>query len=53
MKVKDLIELLKQYELNKDLVIYSNETKLKNYDFKGTDENSGQGELYVNEGEKI
>ena len=53
MKVKDLIELLKQYELNKDLVIYSNETKLKNYDLKGTYENSGQVELYVNEGEKI
>tara|TARA_R100000234_G_C4839950_1_gene110639 strand:+ start:312 stop:473 length:162 start_codon:yes stop_codon:yes gene_type:complete len=53
MKVKDLIDLLKQYELNKDLVIYSNETELKNYDFKGTYENEGQVELYVNEGEKL
>ena len=53
MKVKDLIDLLKQYELNKDLVIYSNETELKNYDFKGTYENEGQVELYVNEGETL
>ena len=53
MKVKDLIELLKKYELNKDLVIYSNETKLKNYDFQGSYENNGQVELYINEGEKI
>jgi hypothetical protein len=53
MKVKDLIKLLKQYELNKDLVIYSNETKLKNYDFQGSYENGGQVELYINEGENL
>jgi hypothetical protein len=53
MKVKDLIDLLKQYELNKDLVIYSNETKLKDYGFIGTYENEGQVELYVNEGKTL
>ena len=53
MKVRELINILKKYELNKDLVIYSNETKLKNYDFQGSYENDGQVELYINEGEKI
>ena len=53
MKVKDLIELLNTHDLNKDLVIYSNETKLKNYDLQGTYENEGQVELYVNEGETL
>ena len=53
MKVKDLIDLLKQYELNKDLVIYSNETKLKNYDLQGTYENEGQVELYLDEGKTL
>ena len=42
MKVKDLIYLLQQYELDKDLVIYSNENDLKNYGFIGAYENKGQ-----------
>ena len=53
MKVKDLIYLLQQYELDKDLVIYSNENDLKNYGFIGAYENKGQVDLYVKEGEKL
>jgi hypothetical protein len=53
MIVKDLIDLLKQYEPNKDLVIYSNETKLKDYNLQGTYENEGQVELYIDEGKKL
>ena len=53
MKVKDLIELLNKHDLNKDLVIYSNENDLKDYGFIGTYENEGQVELHVNEGKKL
>ena len=53
MKVKDLIELLNTHDLNKDLVIYSNENDLKDYGFIGTYENEGQVELHVNEGKKL
>ena len=53
MIVKDLIDLLKQCEPDKDLVIYSNETKLKDYNLQGTYENEGQVELYIDEGEKL
>ena len=53
MKVKDLIELLNTHDLNKDLVIYSNENDLKDYGFLGTYENEGQVELYINEGKKL
>ena len=49
-KVKQLIELLKQHDPNKDFVIYSNETNLKNYEFKGTYENEGQVEIHIEEG---
>ena len=49
-KVKHLIELLKQHDPNKDFVIYSNDTTLKNYEFKGTYENEGQVEIHIKEG---
>ena len=49
MIVKDLIDLLKQYEPDKDLVIYSNETKLKDYNLQGTYENDWEGEKIFDE----
>ena len=53
MKLKDLIELLKKHNQNKDFVIYSNETDLKDYEFIKTYENEGQVEIHINEGEKL
>ena len=53
MKVKELIEKLKKHDLNKDVVIYSNESDLMEYDFLGIYENQGQIELHVKEGYKL
>jgi hypothetical protein len=53
MKVKEFITILKEHDLNKDFVIYSNEQGLMNYDFLGLYENEGQVEIYINEGEKL
>jgi|TARA_R100001530_G_scaffold810_2_gene1404 hypothetical protein len=53
MKVRDLIKRLKEHDLNKDLVFYSNVRALKNYDFLNTYENEGQVEIIINEGEKL
>ena len=38
---------------NKNVVIYSNESELFEYDFFGIYENEGQIELHINEGEKL
>ena len=53
MKVKKLIEKLKQHNPNKNLVIYSNDNELMEYDFLGIYENEAQVELNVKEGEKL
>ena len=53
MKLKELIKKLKKYNQNKDVVIYSNESDLFEYDFFGIYENEGQIELHINEGEKL
>ena len=50
VKLKDLIKLLKKHNQNKDFVIYSNETDLKNYEFIRTYENEGQVEIHIDEG---
>ena len=53
MTNKELIEKLKQHNPNKNLVIYSNDNELMEYDFLGIYENEGQVELHVKEGEKL
>ena len=53
MKIKELIEKLKKQDQNKDLVIYSNESDLIDYNFLGVYENEGQVELHIDEGEKL
>ena len=53
MKVKDLIKELDKKTRGKDLVFYSNENKLINYEFLGVYENEGQVEIHINEGEKL
>ncbi len=53
VKLKDLIKLLKKHNQNKDFVISSNETDLKNYEFIRTYENEGQVEIHINEGQKL
>ena len=50
MKIKELIKELNKHNLNKDVVVYSNEKILKNYEFLGTYENEGQVEIYIDEG---
>jgi uncharacterized membrane protein YheB (UPF0754 family) len=52
-KVKELIQKLKNCDQNKDLVIYSNENELKNYELINFYENEGQVEIHVNEGEVL
>ena len=49
MKVKELIKELNKHNLNKDIVVYSIEKTLKNYEFLGTYENEGQVEIHINE----
>ena len=53
MKLKQLIEKLEKYNQNKDVVIYSNESDLFEYNFFSIYENEGQIELHINEGEKL
>jgi len=53
MTNKELIEKLKQHNPSKNLVIYSNDNELMEYDFLGIYENEGQVELHVKEGEKL
>ena len=53
MTNKELIEKLKEHNPNKNLVIYSNDNELMEYDFLGIYENEGQVELHVKEGEKL
>tara|TARA_B100002003_G_scaffold216049_1_gene215318 strand:- start:208 stop:438 length:231 start_codon:yes stop_codon:yes gene_type:complete len=50
MRIKELIKKLNKYNLNKDVVIYSNKKTLKNYEFLGTYENEGQVEIHIDEG---
>jgi len=52
MTNKELIEKLKEHNPNKNLVIYSNDNELMEYDFLGIYENEGQVELHIKEGEK-
>ena len=53
MKLKELIEKLEKYNQNKNVVIYSNQNDLFEYDFLGIYENEGKIELHVKEGEKL
>jgi len=53
MTLKELIKKLEKYDQNKNVVIYSNESELFEYDFFGIYENEGQIELHINEGEKL
>ena len=53
MKLKELIKKLEKYNQDKEVVIYSNETELFEYEFLGVYENEGQVELHINEGEKL
>jgi len=53
MKLKELIKKLEKYNQNKQVVIYSNETELFEYEFLGVYENEGQVELHIKEGEKL
>ena len=53
MKIKELIEELNKHNLNKDVVVYSNEKTLKNYKFLGTYENEGQVEIHIDEGTNL
>ncbi len=50
MRIKELIKKLNKHNLDKDVVIYSNEKTLKNYEFLGTYENEGQVEIHIDEG---
>ena len=53
MTIKELIKKLKKYNQDKNIVIYSNESDLFEYDFFGIYENECQVELHINEGEKL
>tara|TARA_R100000426_G_scaffold2589_4_gene4261 strand:+ start:394 stop:555 length:162 start_codon:yes stop_codon:yes gene_type:complete len=53
MKLKELIKKLEKCDQNKNVVIYSNESDLFEYDFLCIYENEGQVELHVNEGQKL
>ena len=53
MTIKELIKRLEKYNQHKNVVIYSNESDLFEYDFFGIYENEGQVELHINEGEKL
>ena len=50
MKVKELVKILNKHNLDKHVVVYSNEKTLKNYEFLGTYENEGQVEIHIDEG---
>jgi len=53
MKVKDLIKKLKEYDSEKDIVIYSCDSDLIEYGPLGFYENEGQVELHIDEGIKL
>ena len=53
MKIKDLIEKLKEYDSEKDIVIYSCDSDLIEYGPLGFYENEGQVELHIDEGIKL
>jgi len=53
MKIKDLIKKLKQYEDDKDVVIYSYDSDLFQYGLLGFYENEGQVEIHIDEGLKL
>ena len=53
MKLNDLLKKLKGKKLDKDLVIYSNNKKLYDYEFLGVYENEGQIEINIDEGKKL
>jgi len=53
MKVKDLIEKLKEYDSEKDIVIYSCDSDLIEYGPLGFYENEGQVEFHIDEGIKL
>ena len=50
---KEFINKLSKDELNKNIVIYSNEKNLMNYEIIGTYENEGQVEIHIKEGKKL
>jgi len=52
-KLNDLLKKLKGKKLDKNLVFYSNDKELYNYEFLGVYENEGQIEIYISEGEKL
>ena len=53
MKIKDLIEKLKEYDSEKDIVIYSYNSDLIEHGTLGLYENEGQVELHIDEGIKL
>ena len=53
VNTSESIEKLEKYNQNKDVVIYSNQNDLFEYDFLGIYENEGQIELHIKEGEKL
>jgi len=53
MITKELIEKLKKHNLNKNLVIYSNDNELIEYEFLTIYENEGQVEIHISEGDKL
>ena len=50
-KLNDLLKKLKGKKLDKNLVFYSNDKELYNYEFLGVYENEGQIEIYISEKE--
>jgi len=52
-KHQDKIEKLKKHNLNKNLVIYSNDNELMEYEFLTIYENEGQVEIHITEGDKL
>ena len=53
MITKELIKKLKKHNLNKNLVIYSNDNELREYEFLTIYENEGQVEIHISEGDKL
>ena len=53
MKIKELIKKLKEYDSEKDIVIYSCDSDLIEYGTLGFYENEGQIELHIDEGIKL
>ena len=53
MKIKDLIKKLKEYDSEKDIVIYSCDSDLIEYGPLGFYENEGQVEFHIDEGIKL